>query len=193
MKTPKVFCIGMHKTGTTSVGNALTILGYKVKSTHAVTSEPEACGLIDAMLRDFDAVEDHPWPLLYKYLDKKCPGSKFILTIRNTNSWFASVGDFFGSNSTPMRKWIYGQKCGAPAKNKDVYVKRFEQHNAEVQEYFCDRPHDLLVLDLSKGNVWEKMCNFLNVAVPSVPFPHANKSGTYNAHRKLADTHIWLE
>ena len=30
MKNQKVFCIGFHKTGTTSMRDALNILGYKV-------------------------------------------------------------------------------------------------------------------------------------------------------------------
>ncbi len=73
-----------------------------------------------------------------------------------------------------MRKWIYGVGC--PEGNEEVYVKRFEQHNKEVIDYFKDRPNDLLVLDLAKGDGWEKLCSFLGADIPNVPFPHAHKA-----------------
>jgi len=36
-------------------------------------------------------VEDNPWPLIYKELDKRIPGCKFILTLRDEESWYSSV------------------------------------------------------------------------------------------------------
>ena len=55
-----------------------------------------------------------------------------------------------------MRKWIYGVGC--PEGNEDIYINRFKNHYEEVENYFRDRPQDLLVLDLAKGDGWEKLC-----------------------------------
>ncbi len=73
-----------------------------------------------------------------------------------------------------MRRWIYG--VGFPEGNEAIYVKRFEGHIEGVREYFKDRPEDLLVLDLPKGDGGNKMCPFLGVDIPNALFPHANKS-----------------
>ena len=43
-------------------------------------------------------------------------------------------------------------------------------------EYFKSRKHDLLVIDFTKGDKWEKLCDFLNVPIPDVKFPHYNKT-----------------
>jgi len=188
LKTPKVFCIGMHKTGTSSMGTAMTHLGYKVMSNWGMYSsdiEGQIFYVAQECLHLFDAFEDHPWAFIYPYLDKQCPNSKFILTTRNTESWYASVLRFFDTRTTPMRRWIYGDEAGSPINNKSVYVERFERHQQEVGEYFRDRSSDLLVMDLSEGQCWEKMCAFLNTNVPSMPFPHANKSTRHQLHQEL--------
>jgi len=186
MKTPKVFCIGMHKTGTTSVGMALKTLGYTLKSTHSVNCRERALGMIDQLLANFDAVEDHPWSFVFRELDERCPGSRFILTTRHPESWYASVLRHFGDEVTQMRQWIYGPQYGAPQGNKDIYLNRFGRHNSEVREYFSNRPNALLEIDLSDGNNWTRICEFLSETVPSEKFPHANKSATYKEHQNLA-------
>jgi len=120
------------------------------------------------------AFQDNPWPIIYKELDKKFPGSKFILLLRDSQSWIKSQVRHFGVKETPMRKWIYGVGC--PKGNEEIYVKRFDDHNREVLAYFKDRPNELLVLDLPNGDGWEKLCPFLGKDVPRGPFPHANKA-----------------
>ena len=71
-----------------------------------------------------------------------------------------------------MREWIYG--VGSPKGHEEVYVERYERHQREVIEYFRDRPADLLMLDLTRGEGWGKLCPFLGLSIPGAPFPHAN-------------------
>lgn len=174
---PKVFCIGFHKTGTTSLAEALRILAYRVTGPNGV-KDPDIArnvqAMADALTQQFDAFQDNPWPLLYRRMDEKFPGSKFILTRRDTDAWIKSQVRHFGRRETPMRRWIYGVGC--PEGNEDTYVRRYETHNTEVLAYFKDRPGDLLVMDLSKNDGWEKLCPFLGAEIPQVPFPHANKA-----------------
>ena len=173
----KVFGIGFHKTGTTSLANALRVLGYRVTGPNGVYDEEIASRVQEmawALVEQYDAFQDNPWPLLYQELDQRYPGSKFILTIRPTDRWIGSVARHFGGATTPMREWIYGN--GDPAGIEDVYVARYEQHNAEVMEYFEGRPDDLLVMRLTDGDAWPELCGFLGVDVPSVEFPLSNKA-----------------
>ena len=178
MKT-KVFCIGFHKTGTTSLRLALELLGYRVTGPNA-TKDPDIAekvyDMADELVAQYDAFQDNPWPVLYREMDRRYPSSKFILTMRNADSWIASQVKDFGLRETPMRRWIYGEDAGCPEGNEAVYVARYERHNREVQEYFRDRPDDLLILDLPSGDGWPELCGFLGVPVPDKPFPHANKA-----------------
>jgi Sulfotransferase domain len=174
----KVFCIGFHKTGTTSLGRALELLGYRVVGATGV-NDPDigehVHALADQMLERYDAFQDNPWPLIYRYLDERCPGSKFILTVRSPEAWIRSQVEHFGLTETPMRQWIYGAGC--PQGHEELYLRRFRSHGEEVRRYFAERPRDLLVMDLARGDGWEQLCPFLGVAVPAVEFPFANKAG----------------
>ncbi|MEW4488810.1 sulfotransferase family protein [Thalassoglobus sp. JC818] len=177
MDGSKVFCIGFHKTGTTSLANALTLLGYRVTGPNGVR-DPEIAQNVHSMAFDlaekFDAFQDNPWPILYREMDLRFPGSKFILTLRDSQSWIKSQVKHFGEKETPMRRWIYGVGC--PVGNEETYIQRYEKHNREVLAHFKDRSKDFMTLDLSHGDGWEQLCRFLGKDVPDVEFPHANKA-----------------
>ena len=183
--TTKIFCIGFHKTGTTSLETALTTLGYRVTGAHGAHDpdiEKNVLPMAYELVDQYDAFQDNPWPIIYKQLDRKYPGSKFILTLRDSRSWIKSQVNHFGRRDTAMRRWIYGVGC--PEGNENLYIKRFEDHNNEVKEYFIDRSEDLLILNFSKGDGWEKLCLFLNKNIPSTQFPHANKASNREKVKK---------
>jgi hypothetical protein len=186
----KVFCIGFHKTGTTSLEKALELLGYRVTGPNG-TKDPDIAekvyDMADELVAKYDAFQDNPWPVLYREMDEKYPGSKFILTMRSPESWISSQVRDFGLRETPMRRWIYGDDAGCPEGNEDIYVARYERHNREVLEYFKDRPDDLLILDLPKGDGWPELCTFLDEPIPEKPFPHANKA---SVSRKIKN---WID
>ena len=177
----KIFCIGFHKTGTTSLGKALRILGFKVKGSFGVNDpdiSEKVYELFPPIVEQYDAFQDNPWPILYKELDEQYPDSKFILLERDPDAWLRSQIRHFGTRETPMRKWIYGESAGCPVNNEEIYLKRFKQYYTDVCEYFRDRPDDLLIMDLVKGDGWKKLCSFLGCPIPSKPFPHANKANS---------------
>jgi len=187
-KKPKVFCIGFHKTGTSSLGIALEKLGYRVKGSFG-TKDPDIADKIRdmawALVEQYDAFQDNPWPILYRELDERYPGSRFVMTIRSPESWIRSQVNDFGLAETPMRRYIYGDDAGCPEGNEDTYVARYERHNREVLEYFEGRPGDLCVMDLPGGDGWQKLCDFLGHEAPDEPFPRAN---TASLSRKLKNT-----
>ncbi len=182
---PKVFCIGFHKTGTSSLERALTILGYRVTGPNGVRDRNIARNVLSmahSLVPRFDAFQDNPWPIIYQEMDQAYPGSKFILTQRDVEAWLRSQVRHFGKKTRPMRQWIYGAGC--PQGNEDIYRQRFLRHYREVQAYFAERPDDLLVMDLAAGDGWDKLCPFLGVEIPDQAFPHANKAETRERRRQ---------
>lgn len=183
----RIFGIGMHKTGTTSLHHALEILG--LDSTHwpnarwakAVFKDMTIDGrshLLDCTY----AACDLPIPMFYKALDHAYPGAKFILTIRPDVDWLQSVERHFQHEYNPYRRqwdtdWtthplhraLYGRKSF----DRAIFAERYRRHNLEVMEYFAHRPQDLLILPTGHAR-WESLCAFLNQPVPAEPYPHLN-------------------
>ncbi|SBO44560.1 sulfotransferase family protein [Cyanobium sp. NIES-981] len=171
----KVFCIGFHKTGTTSLERALEYLGYRVVGRKRLRNTRTIEGLFTScceLVPRYNAFQDNPWPIFYKELDAKYPGSKFILTHRPAEAWLRSQVKHFGRKCSRMRELIYGVGC--PEGHESIFLDRYQQHNAEVRAYFRHRPSDLLEIDLTAGEGWDKLCPFLGHPVPSVPFPRSN-------------------
>jgi hypothetical protein len=176
-KKTKVFGVGFHKTGTSTLNSVLTELGYNVCSNRIDLAQV----LIDEnydeaydMFEKFDAFEDNPWPLLYKKFDTLYPGSKFILTLRDEDKWWNSLLNHFGSKHSLMREWIYGVGC--PQGNETIYRDRYKRHNEGVVNFFKDRPDSLLIVDWSEiDGKWDSICEFLKEPIPKSSFPHSNK------------------
>jgi hypothetical protein len=187
--TPKIICIGWHKTGTSTMGDALITLGFNVVgarldlANHLLNNNTQA--VID-VAKEYDALQDVPWAVLFKELDNEFPNSKFILTIRDERNWLHSAKKHFGDSYTAMRKWIYGN--GILNGNENLYIERYRKHYSDVKDYFKDRPDDIIVMDLKNGAGWNKLCSFLNKPIPKKAFPHSNK-GKHNYG--LKDKMIW--
>jgi hypothetical protein len=187
----KIFCVGFHKTGTTSIKVALETLGYRVTGPNGVKNPNISANVFEmahSLVDKFDAFQDNPWPVIYREMDAEYPGSKFILLLRDPESWIKSQVKHFGSGETPMRKWIYGVGC--PKGNEKLYVSRFESHNRGVIEHFKNRPGDLLVVDLTVGHDWEQLCPFLGKKVPHTRFPFANSAASRESRRAEAGNRL---
>lgn len=181
----KVFCIGFQKTGTTSLEAALTHLGYRVCDVRfeiIPDLRQKDFSAVWPIVDQYDALRDNPWPLLFRELDEKYPGSKFILTIRDDASWIKSVVNHFGNKPSEMLDFVYGYPI--PIGHEDVFLQTYRKHNQDVLRYFADRKEDLLVLDLNKEAKWAPLCTFLGKEIPTKPFPHQNK-GAYTISEKF--------
>ena len=181
MKPNKIFGIGFQKTGTSSLGIALDILGYNVCGYNPFRPYANSKDLSSEILlekcyqlaENHDAFKDTPWPIFYQELDQKYPNSKFILVVRNTSSWIDSTVRDFGEYPNAIHQLIYG--VSYPKTNESVWIERYEQHNQEVIDYFQNRSDDFLVLNLSQSELfWEKICTFLDLEIPNQPWPRAN-------------------
>lgn len=197
----KIIGPGLGRTGTTSLSQALNILGFH---NNEVVGEWYLTKWRDGRLvfdpdRDiacrFDAYLDSPVPLVYKELVQLFPGSKIILTSRDVESWLPSMKYlldtvFFGLESQAAQNPQYGQMLkeleaynlqtmGAARFDEDIYAAKFREHYREVQTFFANRPEPVLELDITQNGDggWSQLCDFLGVPEPDEPFPWRNKSG----------------
>lgn len=180
--------VGFQKTGTSTLREALKILDYRVKDTSSRALIPILRGnytKILRMLENYDAVEDTPWYMIYKELDELIPHSKFILTIRDEESWYSSVKRHIGDLRSAHHEWIYGRGKGLPKEDKQNTINVYNNHNQEVIAYFKNRPDDLLIIDFTKGEKWDKLCDFLDKEIPKDPFPHYNNSASNRKKGKM--------
>jgi hypothetical protein len=179
--TNKVFGIGLNKTGTTSLGKALEILGYQNHTSVDLKSLRNfRNGKLEKVIRktrSYNNFEDWPWPLMYKELFAVYPKAKFVLTVRKTDEvWFNSLEKYAAwTGPTEHRKLAYGYEM--PNENPEYHINFYKTHNQEVRDFFEEKsPDSFLEICFEKGDGWEKLCDFLGKEVPEEPFPFLNKS-----------------
>lgn len=169
----KVFCIGLSKTGTTSCGAALRMLGFR--HFRDVNLMPGvAAGRLDRVQEishRYEAFDDLPWPMIYRQLAAWHPDARFILTVRDEDSWFCSLCRHArGKGATGIRQAAYGAEW--PHENEAHYRDLYRRHNDEVRTFFVDEPDRLLIASWPAGDGWPELCAFLDNPQPDKPFPH---------------------
>jgi hypothetical protein len=182
----KIFGIGLSKTGTSSLSEALNQLG--IKSIHYPNDEVTYHELKNgnfnlSILEKYQAVADTPVVPYYPQLDKLFQGSKFILTIRDMDTWLVSVEKHWTTapafEDHPLKRkfqdFIRTAVYGIVEFNKERFQYVYERHYKNVIEYFQSRPGDLLIMDICNGEGYEKLCPFLELPTLNEPFPHANE------------------
>ena len=163
-----VFGVGLGKTGTTTLWEALNILGWS----------PGYHNVVDWMIAFSPSSSDSPAAIRYERLATAYPRAKFVLTVRDRQSWLRSrdnqrrrrPGRF--EEYSDVRKYLYGTTNPAPT--QDPWGK-YQAHVAAVRAFF-EGSGRLLELNICEGEGWEKLCPFLGVEVPDIPFPWANRS-----------------
>ncbi|MBR9921968.1 MAG: hypothetical protein GYB31_14100 [Bacteroidetes bacterium] len=166
----KVFCIGYNKTGTTSFGAGMKVLGYRNASFNKkVWREYYLKGDLKKVIRfasKYDSFDDLPWLLedLIPVLDLEFPESKFVYLERNEADWLSS-----------LRRWKKNVKNEEI--NDVLELSRFREHRKFILEYFKGRNgEDFLILDISDELGLMKLARFLGVQAPQSAFPKLNVS-----------------
>ena len=176
----KVFGIGLNKTGTTTLGQCARILGYNHtgynrKLLKDVVLRNDFSG-IETTVNNYEFFEDWPWPLIYRQLDSRFPGSKFILTTpKDAVTWFNKLKNH-SMKTHPVRharRLSYGYDF--PHNHEQEHLDFYARHNAEVCEYFKNRGDDFIKLCWENGDGFAALCGFLGRDVPDIELPHANK------------------
>ena len=170
----KIFGIGLSRTGTSSLNEALSLLG--IRSVHWPLSMRE--------INNHQAATDITVTCRYKILDNLFPSSKFIMTIRDKEVWLNSITKHY--KDINYLKWIgieqtkFAEEADIIlyGKTKPDYVDfeiAHDRHNKDVLSYFSGRQQDLLIMNITANDEWEPLCKFLNLEIPKLVFPHKNK------------------
>lgn len=208
----KIFCIGLNKTGTSSLHRAFLQLGlsslhygpddYETLAEHIsgarciieriktnIEDETEPLQHVD----DYDAYSDLG-PIVHRFeiFDKCYPGSKFIYTDRDTESWITSRKHHIERNRVAISKADYETKFLDIEPEKWAEQKKI--HFQRVMDYFADREDDLLNINICDGEGYEKLCPFLKLQHPTEPFPWDNsalKNQQQGANQGKYGSYFW--
>ncbi|MCP2730882.1 sulfotransferase family protein [Limnofasciculus baicalensis] len=188
-KRMKVFGIGLGRTGTKSLTTALQMLNINViyHPTDETTIEELIAGQYElSLLNAYDGITDITVAPYYAQLDKIYPDSKFILTVRDKESWLKSIeaqwrkkkafDDTPGQESKmKLRRMLRSAVYGTYYFNAERLSYIYDLHYKNVTDYFKDRPESLLVINITQGEGWEKLCPFFDLSVRDDPFPSINR------------------
>lgn len=154
----KVFCIGLHKTGTTTLANYFNEFGYN--STHSTdwinnSSKLESFDFFSDGGSHFDNEKEFDFEKLF-YMYKK---SKFILQTRDTEKWVTSKLKHAGWNqNTEIQKDDPTKITHKQWRYKSLLtVKKLIEHkyNYEKKVIFFFKEKDagrLLIIDITTDN-----------------------------------------
>lgn len=165
---PKVFGIGLSRTGTSTLTRALEILG--LRPIHYPTS-------ID-QVRAHGAAADLPVAGSFERLDALFPRSRFIYTFRPLDAWLESCKMHFSRDRAIASAFAIRRFAlyGCVDYDRDAFVRAYAAHEERVRAYFKDRPEDLLSIDLTMpGDHWQALCAFLGRPRPATEFPWLNR------------------
>ena len=162
----KVFGIGLSRTGSTSLNRALELLGYR---SHFVKSYDE----FESSISDYDAYTHTPLVPVWRELDQRFPGSKFILTVRDRESWVRSCAALYDAQAgvtepdhmLANRRRVYGTENFDP----EYFSRFYERHLSEVTQHFNDREGSLLLLDVSGARDGRSSARFSDGRNPQSP------------------------
>jgi tetratricopeptide (TPR) repeat protein len=181
----KVFCIGLSKTGTTSLDQALKMLG--LQTLHWANPYTKST-ISERDLFLFDGFSDIGISWQFEMLYATFPNARFIYTTRPIESWVKSMTSHYKRvhgvlEAKQLRQPALQQRFNGAAGlaemnlygRHDTWEESYRDFDRRVRQFFADKPADkLLELAICEGEGWEKLCPFLNVAVPAAPFPVKN-------------------
>jgi hypothetical protein len=216
---PRVIGAGWGRTGTASTKRALELLGLGpchhmeevIKHPPEVpTWERAARGeTIDwkTFMRGWGSCVDFPSAIYYRELMEAFPDAKVILSVRDADSWYASMGETIVPMLSRFPNRIvmpYLPHLGAPSRavgqtqirrevidrfsDREHVKKVFNDHTEQVKRVVpAER---LLVFEAKQG--WEPLCAFLGVPVPKEPFPRLNDTAEFKKRVFAATVISWL-
>jgi len=173
--TNKVFCIGLNKTGTSSLHRLFGEIGRRAY--HG--TDWHEWSQADKRWQRYDAFSDG-WPAHFERLLRRYPQAQFILNTRRLDDWVLSRFHHVGrnqraaKNSAAASKWL---------DNSDDAVGRWiafrRTHHAQVLRVFTgQRRKQLLIVDFCDDiDAHRKVARFLGVPLlqrQRLAKPHAN-------------------
>ena len=218
----RVIGAGLGRTGTTSLKVALEtllngpcfhFLEYKshpelmapwqsLIQANPLRSDPDTFGDMpvsqwETVMPGYVACVDEPASYYWKQLSDAFPNALVILSVRDTDSWWASmlkIEEHFEEEmkrpeliTAERREFHKFSEAIYPhlqsGISEDVERASFESHNRRVLEH-AERDWEFnqrfLLWRAEQG--WEPLCRALGLPVPNIPFPHENKGAEYHGY-----------
>lgn len=185
---PKIFGIGLSRTGTSSMATALQRLGFL----HGHFFNPFSEAVLEE--QDFallDSANDTPVCYRFEQLDRLFPNARFILTERPLETWEPSLTRLmrrqFGAGDIDA---LLHRATASPAGNllpehAATWAALYAGHaslqaaytafEARVISHFSARPGKLLRHNVFAGDGWQSLCEFLGREPPDSPYPYENR------------------
>jgi hypothetical protein len=199
----RILGAGLSKTGTTSLADAVRLLGFTCINYDQERLTPLLLGRVREpdfrVYDDVDAVFDIPSAYFYRELLAAYPEAKAILTVRDVESWWKSIKAYF-NEVRPLRQPRRSEHVKAILRGRErlqahqddlafrTALRNCVYGSTDAREYLFKKRYvehnerviaevdreRLLVIDVTAGQGWRELCAFLGVAVPDAPFPHSN-------------------
>lgn len=174
-----IFNVGLSRAGTTSLTEALNILGipslhneYKGKKLQDIANKNIESNqkVFHKLDKVYNGYSDFNGEWMLEELYTQYENSKFIFLMRDFETWQESRNYLFTYEIDPIEN-----QEGIANTTKDNYLKRIDH----VRQFFNNKPKQrFLEMNIIEGDGWKKLCNFLNIEkIPTVPFPHEHKRG----------------
>ncbi|KAL1862513.1 hypothetical protein VTK73DRAFT_6765 [Phialemonium thermophilum] len=219
----KVLVLGLPRTGTQSLADALTHLGFGPvyhmrdvgKNNHqgfwieaievkfeSPPGEKQGPALgrkkFDTVLAGFEGVADFPAAIFPEELLDAYPEAAVVLSTRDEDGWYASMMSTLWHHHTRRREQLQATRGGEPLSAPQLSMARladkyhhhcwnddfpaygretFRRHNALVKESAARTGRRFLEYRVGEG--WDRLCEFLGVAVPQIPFPRSDDWAEY--------------
>jgi len=114
---------------------------------------------------------DHPWPLVFQWLDKYHPNSKFVFWERNSSDWVKSAKKYFSdpryAGQRRMMTLDYGN-CDLTKIPDEQLEAVYQGHTTAVRNYFtgpsapASRKVRFLDFALDGPTAAKELCNFVD-------------------------------
>ncbi len=191
----EVIAVGLPRSGTRSMHQALQLLGYH--SLHQPAGPGDSW--VVEWPHDRYLYPHHLWraigPEATAIVEATCwrllllawPNAKVILTWRDMNAWYASIARHIDSIHSrehhPRASQIYAaDRChealfGSAYPQRALYTERAHSHRLAVLMFCQLHDREFLEFDCTAGE-WGALPEFLGRPAPDQPFPHENRSQT---------------
>lgn len=188
---PKIFCIGLSRTGTTTFNAVMTRLGFLARSgpsglglaLHELDRFDDICAIAD----QYDCLCDLPYPLLYERLAGRYPDSRFVLTTRSSEDrWLESLRALNLRNG-PTEAFRIAYGCYEVANHEDQLRDFYRRHNESVRQFFAGSARFVEVC-WEQGDGMSRIAALLGIDAAGISVPVANASADKDA-RKIIERH----
>ena len=193
----KIFCLSLHKTGTTSFHHFMEANGiasiHGAKLLNGVNYRPlikaakddidRVSEVLEPFFERYEAFSDTPYNIMYPQMIKKYPSAHFILITRNLESWWRSIYghwilDVLDHHLTVLEYIQYSPYIADCSKvftdrNRDEIIGAHRQHIEQVTAALSG--HHFLHVELEDADLNTKIAVFLGLD-EAKSYPHARKS-----------------